>query len=185
MTRVNANLKPSELLNKHLTGEYFEIRRVRHYKPNKSVEDTKFKLGTGHVKFFSTHKTTTIARVKLISEAMLERGLASIDSVNSTMDLFTEAWGHDIHSTDNLYQYTDYENDLVRIRLLQSMTNMYQKRPHQSYFKQRLSITEAINILDFQTPEAIQYKQTIVDHILQNQIIDYVNLKKLAKEIIF
>ena len=56
MTRINVGIPPVELTGKHLIAEHREIKRI----PNcvakgkysmKGIPD-KFKLGTGHVKFF-------------------------------------------------------------------------------------------------------------------------------------
>ena len=56
MTRINAGIPPAELTNKHLIAEHREIKRIPNciakgkYKME-GIPD-KFKLGTGHVKFF-------------------------------------------------------------------------------------------------------------------------------------
>ena len=56
MTRINAGIPPAELTDKHLIAEHREIKRIPNciakgkYKME-GIPD-KFKLGTGHVKFF-------------------------------------------------------------------------------------------------------------------------------------
>ena len=58
MTRVNCGISPSELSTKHLIAELREIKRIpNHIYANKDDLNmkgipNKFKLGTGHVKFF-------------------------------------------------------------------------------------------------------------------------------------
>ena len=56
MTRINIGVSPNELIGKHLLAEHREIKRIPNcikkgrYKMI-GIPD-KFKLGTGHVKFF-------------------------------------------------------------------------------------------------------------------------------------
>ena len=56
MTRINTGIPPAELTDKHLIAEHREIKRIPNciakgkYKME-GIPD-KFKLGTGHVKFF-------------------------------------------------------------------------------------------------------------------------------------
>ena len=56
MTRINVGIPPAELINQHLIAEHREIKRIPNciakgkYKME-GIPD-KFKLGTGHVKFF-------------------------------------------------------------------------------------------------------------------------------------
>ena len=56
MTRINVGIQPSELTDKHLIAEHREIKRIPNCitKGKYNMEDIpdKFKLGTGHVKFF-------------------------------------------------------------------------------------------------------------------------------------
>jgi len=56
MTRINVGVKPQELIGKHLIAEHREIKRIpnciRKGKYNLDGIPDRFKLGTGHVKFF-------------------------------------------------------------------------------------------------------------------------------------
>ena len=56
MTRINVGVTPKELSNKHLIAEHREIKRIPNCiskgKYNMSDQPDRFKLGTGHVKFF-------------------------------------------------------------------------------------------------------------------------------------
>ena len=56
MTRINVGISPAELNDKHLMAEHREIKRIPNCvakgKYNMECIPDKFKLGTGHVKFF-------------------------------------------------------------------------------------------------------------------------------------
>ena len=56
MTRINVGIPPTELVNQHLIAEHREIKRIPNCiakgKYNMEGIPDKFKLGTGHVKFF-------------------------------------------------------------------------------------------------------------------------------------
>ena len=56
MTRINVGIPPAELVNQHLIAEHREIKRIPNCiakgKYNMEGIPDKFKLGTGHVKFF-------------------------------------------------------------------------------------------------------------------------------------
>ena len=56
MTRVNVGIPPADLVNQHLIAEHREIKRIPNCiakgKYNMEGIPDKFKLGTGHVKFF-------------------------------------------------------------------------------------------------------------------------------------
>ena len=56
MTRINVGICPTELTDKHLLAEHREIKRIPNCiakgKYNMEGIPDRFKLGTGHVKFF-------------------------------------------------------------------------------------------------------------------------------------
>ena len=56
MTRVNIGIPPAELTGRHLLAEHREIKRIPNCvskgRYNTDNIPDKFKLGTGHVKFF-------------------------------------------------------------------------------------------------------------------------------------
>ena len=56
MTRINVGIQPAELNDQHLIAEHREIKRIPNCvakgKYNMEGIPNKFKLGTGHVKFF-------------------------------------------------------------------------------------------------------------------------------------
>lgn len=165
MTRVNGNVHPSEIVNKHLQGEFFEIRRVRIYKPD-PIKFNKFKLGTGHVKFYSTQRSTTFLRLNDISIEMLKRGLGNQESIDKTKQLFIDAWGHEHCHFENTYQYTDAENDMVRSRLAASLLKMYSKKPVQMYYKETKTLHEAISLLNFSTEKGLSIKASLLEQML-------------------
>jgi hypothetical protein len=163
MTRINANLVPSELINKHLMAEYFEIRRVRHYKPDENIKT--FRLGKGHVKFYSTHKSTTIKRLQDISEELLKRGLVTQQSIDSTFQLFQESWGN--VEMVNIYEYSPEENDMLRLRLMSILENkIYKKRGTQKYGQENIKVVEAINLLQFETEAGKTAQSSIISKLL-------------------
>jgi deoxyribonuclease (pyrimidine dimer) len=56
MTRINAGIRPAELVDQHLLAELREIKRIPNVvKQGKAKLDgipERFSLGTGHVRFF-------------------------------------------------------------------------------------------------------------------------------------
>jgi deoxyribonuclease (pyrimidine dimer) len=83
MTRINC-VPPSELHNKHLVAEYYELPRVFTY-VRKAVENGKditaikapneYTLGTGHVKFFYTRLGWCVERMAELTIEMKVRGM--------------------------------------------------------------------------------------------------------------
>ena len=78
MTRINVGIPPVELTGKHLIAEHREIKRI----PNcvakgkysmKGIPD-KFKLGTGHVKFFYNKLLYLKNRYIKLYEECINRG---------------------------------------------------------------------------------------------------------------
>ncbi len=81
MTRINCAIKPAELSTKHLIAELREIKRIPNHvftnktKLNLNGVPVKFKLGTGHVKFFYNKLGYLYKRYKaLYDEAKNIRG---------------------------------------------------------------------------------------------------------------
>jgi deoxyribonuclease (pyrimidine dimer) len=81
MTRINCTIKPIELSTKHLIAELREIKRIPNHilssKDNLNMSDipNKFKLGSGHVKFFYNKLGYLYKRYKLLyDEAKNVRG---------------------------------------------------------------------------------------------------------------
>lgn len=175
MTRINANIKPSEMIDKHLMGEYFEIRRVRIYKPDPRIKS--YRLGTGHVKFFATYKLTTLKRLDEISENLISRGLITSESYVATKQLFIDAWGTDIdQSTD--YAYKAVETDAARLRLMKSLLKkVYAKKLTSKHSGQQLDLFQAISKLEFETENAISIRDKIINAKASNhpELLTYIN----------
>jgi deoxyribonuclease (pyrimidine dimer) len=78
MTRINAGIPPRELTGKHLLAEHREIKRVpnliRKGKYSLENQPDKFKLGTGHVKFFYNKLLYLKNRYLEIHEECIRRG---------------------------------------------------------------------------------------------------------------
>ena len=150
MTRVNANIKPRELVDNHLSAEFFEIRRVRLYKPDLSINS--FRLGKGHVKFFSTYRRTTYKRVCSINKELIKRRLIPKKSSKSLKDLFKESWGKDIKEGLE-YRYKPKDNDICRHRIMESLIKIHNKGNNIKYNKGNITISDAIKLLEFETEE--------------------------------
>ena len=82
MTRINL-IPPEFLSDQHLLAEYRELPRIVNsykcniYNPNKNFYKnipTKYKLGTGHVKFFRNKIKFLLDRYKLLVKELLYRG---------------------------------------------------------------------------------------------------------------
>ena len=105
MTRINVGIPPAELVNKHLIAEHREIKRIPNCvaKGKYSMEGipNKFKLGTGHVKFFYNKLLYLRNRyIKLYNEC-IKRGF--------NVQYYIEAW--DNVPDDLMNDYTPTEND--------------------------------------------------------------------------
>ena len=78
MTRINVGILPKELSNKHLIAEHREIKRIPNCiskgKYNMDGIPERFKLGTGHVKFFYNKLLYLKIRYMRIYEECIKRG---------------------------------------------------------------------------------------------------------------
>jgi len=78
MTRINVGILPKELKDKQLLAEHREIIRipnnVRKGRYNLEGQPLKFKLGTGHVKFFYNKLEYLKLRYNKIYEECISRG---------------------------------------------------------------------------------------------------------------
>jgi len=81
MTRINADIPPAKLCDKHLSGEYNEIlrvvglsqKRIESGKGLGGLPDT-FRLGSGHVLFFYDKLKFIHIRFEQIKVEMAKRG---------------------------------------------------------------------------------------------------------------
>ena len=78
MTRINVGICPTELTDKHLLAEHREIKRIPNCiakgKYNMEGIPNRFKLGTGHVKFFYNKLLHLRKRYIRLYEECIKRG---------------------------------------------------------------------------------------------------------------
>ena len=78
MTRINVGVLPKELSDKHLIAEHREIKRIPNCiakgKYNMDGIPKRFKLGTGHVKFFYNKLLYLKNRYIKLYEECINRG---------------------------------------------------------------------------------------------------------------
>ena len=78
MTRINVGICPTELTDKHLLAEHREIKRIPNCvakgKYNMNGIPERFKLGTGHVKFFYNKLLHLRKRYIRLYEECIKRG---------------------------------------------------------------------------------------------------------------
>ncbi len=102
MTRINVGIPPAELVNQHLIAEHREIKRIPNCiakgKYNMEGIPNKFKLGSGHVKFFYN---------KLLY--LKNRGFNVQNYIN--------AWDNVPDELMNDYQPTDVDRGIIRERI--------------------------------------------------------------------
>lgn len=118
MTRINCGIPPAELTREHLIAEHREIKRVPN-KIKKRLEEgkeinfdgqpEKFKLGTGHEKFFYDKLLYLKKRYERIYEECIRRGY--------NMTYFGESWDDIPDKYMNDYEPTDEDRRIVRERI--------------------------------------------------------------------
>jgi deoxyribonuclease (pyrimidine dimer) len=113
MTRINVGIPPAELTDKHLLAEHREIKRIPNCiakgKYNMDGIPDKFKLGTGHVKFFYNKLEYLFVRyVKLYLECK-NRGF--------NVQNYSKAWDNLPEELLNHYEPTDIDREIIRERI--------------------------------------------------------------------
>lgn len=120
MTRINVGIKPSELPDKLLLAEHREIKRIpRMITSGKAKLDnipTKFKLGTGHVKFFYGQMKYTFERYCSLYYECISRGF----NVTNYMDNWKFKWG-DLQGD---YQPTQTDRQLIKQRIYERTSHL-------------------------------------------------------------
>ena len=110
MTRINVGIPPVELVNQHLLAEHREIKRIPNCvakgKYNMDGMPERFKLGTGHVKFFYNKLLYLKKRYVRLYEECIERGF--------NVQNYIEAW-NDIPA-ELMNDYNVRANDIRIIR---------------------------------------------------------------------
>jgi deoxyribonuclease (pyrimidine dimer) len=78
MTRINAGIRPAELVDQHLLAELREIKRIPNVvKQGKAKLDgipERFSLGTGHVRFFYNKLGYLLRRYRSLRAEAIRRG---------------------------------------------------------------------------------------------------------------
>ena len=113
MTRINVGIPPAELVNQHLIAEHREIKRIPNciakgkYKME-GIPD-RFKLGSGHVKFFYNKLLYLKNRyISLYSECK-KRGF--------NVQNYIGAWDNVPDELMNDYKPTDFDREIIRERI--------------------------------------------------------------------
>jgi hypothetical protein len=119
MTRINVGIQPKELTNQHLIAEHREIKRIPNCiskgKYNMDNIPDRFKLGTGHVKFFYNKLLYLKNRyVKLYNECIV-RGF-NVQNYNS-------AWDNVPIELMNDYKPTDQDRQIIKERINNKLKN--------------------------------------------------------------
>ena len=104
MTRINIGIDPKTLTSKHLIAEHREMKRVPNQVKSGRVKVTEiptFRLGKGHVHFFTTRLGYLLKRYREVYQECLRRGFK--------VENYESAW---ISIPDELMKdYTPTEED--------------------------------------------------------------------------
>ena len=118
MTRINVGIPPADLVNQHLIAEHREIKRIPNCiakgKYNMEVIPDKFKLGTGHVKFFYNKLLYLKNRYTSLYNECIKRGF--------NVQNYIGAW--DNVPQELMNDYTVEANDIIIIK-----KRIHERRP--------------------------------------------------------
>jgi len=113
MTRINVGIPPAELVNQHLLAEHREIKRIPNCvakgKYNMDGMPERFKLGTGHVKFFYNKLLYLKKRYVRIYEECIKRGF--------NVQNYIEAWNDIPKELMNDYKVRANDIRIIRERI--------------------------------------------------------------------
>ena len=113
MTRINAGILPKDLTSKHLIAEHREIKRIPNCvgkgKYNMDNIPDKFKLGTGHVKFFYNKLLYLKNRYRSLYEECIRRGFSVQNYIN--------AWDNVPEDLMNDYVPTNRDRKIIKERI--------------------------------------------------------------------
>ena len=144
MTRINSNIPIKRLTDEHLLAEHREIKRLpaclRKSIQCNSINNipNKFKLGTGHVKFFLNKQKFIYNRYKKIHEELINRGFNIEDYSNNWKEFIDTKYFND-------YEPTTEEYELLKQRIIERIKSSSKKSWH--YYKKQITINEAIELL--------------------------------------
>jgi len=105
MTRINANIKPEDLIDQHLIAEYREIIRIPNvlssngYNANRKYP-TSFRLGTGHVLYFYDKIKFLHKRFLDIKQVMQNRKITNNIDDSPFIPFIDNTLYNDIHCTE-------------------------------------------------------------------------------------
>lgn len=123
MTRINVGVAPSELTNKHLLAEHREIKRIPNViksgRFSMEGQPDKFKLGSGHVKFFYDKILYLKKRYSSLYDECLVRGFNVTNYIESFNDIQTDLM--------NDYQETPNDREIILNRINDRLNGIKQK----------------------------------------------------------
>ena len=113
MTRINVGIPPAELVNQHLIAEHREIKRIPNCiakgKYNMDGIPDKFKLGTGHVKFFYNKLLYLKNRYISLYNECIKRGF--------NVQNYISAWDNVPQELMNDYKVEDNDIKIIKQRI--------------------------------------------------------------------
>ena len=113
MTRINVGIPPTELVNQHLIAEHREIKRIPNCiakgKYNMEGIPDKFKLGTGHVKFFYNKLLYLKNRYISLYNECIKRGF--------NVQNYITAWDNVPKELMNDYKVQDNDIKIIKQRI--------------------------------------------------------------------
>jgi deoxyribonuclease (pyrimidine dimer) len=113
MTRINVGVLPQELNNRHLLAEAREIKRIPNCvgkgKFNMDNQPLKFKLGTGHVKFFYDKLGYLKNRYESLYKECVKRGF--------NVQYYGNAWDNIPNELLGDYNPTKEDRELILERI--------------------------------------------------------------------
>ena len=123
MTRINVGIPPAELINQHLIAEHREIKRIPNCiakgKYNMDGIPDKFKLGTGHVKFFYNKLLYLKNRYISLYNECIKRGF--------NVQNYIDAWDNVPKELMNNYKPTYKDRLIIQERIYERTINKKNK----------------------------------------------------------
>jgi len=123
MTRINVGIPPAELINQHLIAEHREIKRIPNCiakgKYNMDGIPDKFKLGTGHVKFFYNKLLYLKNRYISLYNECVKRGF--------NVQNYISAWDNVPKELMNNYKVSAKDIKIIRERINERKTKRKNK----------------------------------------------------------
>ena len=123
MTRINVGIPPTKLVNQHLIAEHREIKRIPNCiakgKYNMDGIPERFKLGTGHVKFFYNKLLYLKNRYISLYNECIKRGFNVQNYIN--------AWDNVPEELMNNYKVKANDIRIIRERINERTINKKNK----------------------------------------------------------